>query len=578
MFLAVGTLTAGTLFQPTQTYLSGGVTAESIAVADMNHDGNLDLVVGNGSRAVSILLGNGDGTFQPPKTFDPGIAGTSIAVADINGDGNLDVVAGASVSCAPVACPAVISVMLGDGNGNLSHFITYGSSGSGPSNIALADVTGDGKPDLLVTWCTDPACNNDMTLAVFPGNGNGTFATPQNFDLGVRGGGAVFVLADLNRDGKLDAVVTHEGGNIEVLLGKGDGTFRAPLNFNTGGVASYSIQAADLNGDGNVDLFATSYCVSNNDCSTGIVGVLLGNGDGTFQVAKTYPTNATGAQAVTSADINGDGKPDLIVAHRCFGFCNSSPVVVLEGNGDGTFKKPLRYFSGGKSGDAILAVDTNGDAKPDVIVANVCASNSDCSSGNVGVLLGTAGVLTTPSVTSNRNPSTYGEAVTFTVTVQSVGPNTPTGNVRLLNGTVGLGSATLADGVATFMKTNLPAGSLSITAVYNGDLDSAKSTSAPLREQVQEASTTTTIASSSNPSTQGQSVTFTARVTSPTARVTGSVTFKAGTTILGSVALAGGKASLASTTLPVGANRITATYEGTTNIQSSSATLTQIVH
>ena len=121
-------------------------------------------------------------------------------------------------------------------------------------------------------------------------------------------------------------------------------------------------------------------------------------------------------------------------------------------------------------------------------------------------------------------------------------------------------------------------GILSITATYNGDPESAKSTSKPLSQTVKQASTTTRITSSLNPSAQGQPVTFTAKVTSPTAHVTGTVTFTAGAATLGTVTLSGGKASITTSTLPKGTTKITATYNGTANIVGSSASLSQTVN
>jgi hypothetical protein len=124
----------------------------------------------------------------------------------------------------------------------------------------------------------------------------------------------------------------------------------------------------------------------------------------------------------------------------------------------------------------------------------------------------------------------------------------------------------------------LPAGTLSITATYNGDASSAVSTSATLSEIVNLATTTTTVVSSRNPSTFGQSVRFTATVASATVTPTGTVTFSSGATVLGTVTLAGGKASLVTTTLLRGTNTITATYNGTVNITGSSGTVAQVVN
>ena len=187
---------------------------------------------------------------------------------------------------------------------------------------------------------------------------------------------------------------------------------------------------------------------------------------------------------------------------------------------------------------------------------------------------------TTSVPTSSLNPSTYGQSVTLRAAVTSTAPSTPTGTVTFKNGTTSLGSATLnASSLATLTKTGLPAGSLSITAVYNGDSQTAKSTSATLLQTVNQASTTTTVKSSLNPSLLGQSVTFTATVTSPTTTPAGSVTFLDGTNALGTVTLSGGKASYSTSTLSAGSHSITAVYNGTANIRgSTSSPLVQTVN
>jgi hypothetical protein len=185
---------------------------------------------------------------------------------------------------------------------------------------------------------------------------------------------------------------------------------------------------------------------------------------------------------------------------------------------------------------------------------------------------------TSTSLTSSLNPSTYGQSITFTASVTSTGPTAPTGNVVFADGTTTLGTVPLnTSGVAILTKSNLPAAALSVTATYKGDTESATS-SGGLSQVVNQAVTTTTLTSSRNPSTSGQSVKLTAIVASPTTTPTGTVTFTLGTTVLGAGTLAGGKVTLTTTTLPTGTDQITATYAGTANITGSSGTLTQQVN
>jgi large repetitive protein len=186
---------------------------------------------------------------------------------------------------------------------------------------------------------------------------------------------------------------------------------------------------------------------------------------------------------------------------------------------------------------------------------------------------------TSISFTSNANPSLYGQSVTLTATVTSAGPTIPTGNVVFRDGGSNLATVALdSNGIATLARTNLPVGTLSLAAGYNGDTESTTS-SASLSEVVSPVPTTTSLASSRNPSAFGQSVKLTATVTTSTGvTATGTVTFTLGSTTLGAVTLSGGKGSLTTTTLPRGADAITATYGGSANIAGSSGTITQQVN
>ncbi len=183
----------------------------------------------------------------------------------------------------------------------------------------------------------------------------------------------------------------------------------------------------------------------------------------------------------------------------------------------------------------------------------------------------------TTTLTSSLNPSIYGQAITFTAHVTSNGGGTPTGTVTFVDGTMGFGKATLVNGVATLTSSNRAAGTHSIVAKYSGDGSNVKSDSDALTQTISQATTTTTVVSSVNPSHAGQAVKFTATVLSPTAKPTGTVTFKAGTVTLGTATLSNGKGSLTTSTLPVGNNTITVTYPGTVNIIGSSGSMIQTV-
>jgi len=166
------------------------------------------------------------------------------------------------------------------------------------------------------------------------------------------------------------------------------------VTYGSGGLYARSVAVADVNGDGKPDLAVANLCLTEYNCPNGLVGVLLGNGDGTFQTAVTYGSGGYYAMSVAVADVNGDGKPDLVVANNCTSgdFSNgctdpSGTVGVLLGNGDGTFQAAVTYGSGGYYSSSVAVADVNGDGKPDLVVANECADTS-CTNGSVGVLLG----------------------------------------------------------------------------------------------------------------------------------------------------------------------------------------------
>ena len=186
---------------------------------------------------------------------------------------------------------------------------------------------------------------------------------------------------------------------------------------------------------------------------------------------------------------------------------------------------------------------------------------------------------TKTTVTSSLNPSIFGQSVTFAATVKpQSGTGTPTGTVTFKNGTKTLGTKTLSGGVAKYSTTKLAVGTKSITAVYSGDTSFTTSTSAALSQVVNQASTTTTLVSSANPSTVGESVTFTATVAPQfSGTPSGTVTFKSGTKTLGSVTLSAGVAEYTISTLSAATHTITATYNGSTDFATSSATLKQKV-
>ncbi|MFO1118142.1 MAG: FG-GAP-like repeat-containing protein [Beijerinckiaceae bacterium] len=329
-------------FAAQQTFATGA-GPWSVTAADVNGDGNADLITANYSSAtVSVLLGTGDGTlFKTQQTFATGAGPISVTAADVNGDGNADLITANYSS-------ATVSVLLGTGDGTLFKTQQTFATGAYARSVAAADVNGDGNVDLIT------ANVGSNFVSVLLGKGDGTFQTQQAYAT-VRGPNSV-TTADLNGDGSADLITANLGGNaVSVLLGKGDGTFQTQQAYATER-GPYSVTAADVNGDGKPDLI-----VANINSST--VSVLLGKGDGTFQTQKTFATGAY-PSSVTAADVNGDGNADLIVGELI-----GNSVSVLLGTGDGTFQTP-QAFATGAGPISVSTADVNGDGKADLITAN----------------------------------------------------------------------------------------------------------------------------------------------------------------------------------------------------------------
>ena len=343
----------------------------------------------------------------------------------------------------------------------------------------------------------------------------------------------------------------------------------------------------------------------NQNCVVGIrFAPALG---GTRTATASVTDNATGSPQTIGISGFGYGIPVGSLSTTLFTFNNTlvgsttpAQTVTLSNPGTDTLKIASIAITGGQADDFSAPVTTCGTTlapganctisttfspvalgdKDSAIVITDNANNQAGSTQSVSLAGVSIGDPTTTTVASSVSPSTSGQSVTFTATVTaSTGP-TPTGAVTFRNGTAILGTGTLAAGTATLVTTTLPVGSAAIIATYNGDATDATSTSPPIAQVVNPSPTTTTLVSSANPSTSGESVTFTATVTPTTgATPTGTVTFKDGTTTLGTGTLSGGVATFTTTTLAVGSNSITASYGGSaTDVASTSSTLTQVVN
>ena len=277
---------------------------------------------------------------------------TSAAVGDFNGDGKLDL----------AVTNAGVSILLGNGDGAFRAPVTY-ATGNSPSSVAVGDFNRDGKVDLAVA--NSGASNGVASVSVLLGRGDGTFNPAVNYSGGF--GSLSLAVGDFNRDGKLDLVEANfSTGNVTILLGNGNGTFQAPRSYGTNG-APTSVAVGDFNRDGKLDLVVAN--LVNNSGGAGSMGVLLGNGDGTFQPVVNYGLGSN-PDSVAIGDFNGDGKLDLAVANSG-GYGNPASMKLLLGNGNGTFQPALEFVGAGSPNPSSLAVgDFIGHGRLDVAVAD----------------------------------------------------------------------------------------------------------------------------------------------------------------------------------------------------------------
>jgi Bacterial Ig-like domain (group 3)/FG-GAP-like repeat/FG-GAP repeat len=579
---------------------AGSSAVQSMLLHDVDGDGRLDLVVEGVNGEIEILHGNGDGSFSAsPKGGtaggDPttGLGGHLIAVTDVGGGHSFY-----------TATPAGLSVLAEQSNLSLSLQGIY-NAGPGRSSFAVGDFNGDGVLDVAV--------DSPEGVAILLGGmgGSRAFAAGKPALSGE--------LGHFSGSGNLDAVVNIAGSQALLMHGNGDGTFAPQVTpttmqanavssaVNAGsvpgviqipGMVEAAVVTTDLDGDGNGDVLIAYDNLSADHAhptaaTANAIYIWYGRGDGTFG-EPVVMTPSRNFYQVVAVDLNGDGRPDLVMS--------DGYVVSVQANLGGRAWGPEEHSLAGMGINSISAGDVNKDGFTDLVIANggtVLANavagpqgaTPDVNTGGITVLLNTGvTIVPTTTVLTMATPLTitFGQAVNGTAQVTASDGSALTGTISFFDGTTNLCTVVVAPtaGCAASSGAAFAVGSHVLTAVYSGDATHLPSTSAPVTVVVvalaTKVQTTTMLTSSLDPATSGQSVTFTANVVAAgsTAMPTGVVTFLDGSTVLGTKTLVGsGVASFSLSSLSVGSHAITASYSGDANsVASVSGVLMETVN
>ena len=299
----------GTFLTATTVSLGNNTKAHNVIAAYLNGDSIPDLAVTNsGNSNISVLIGNGDGTFKTPNNYTVGSTPYGLAAGDFNLDGKNDLVVTNYGSKS-------VSILLGNGDGTYQTATSFTTSiGTDPSAVVVADFNNDGNPDFAVTNYGTNAATSSVSVLLGTGSGTFTATTPATLTVGTNPN--AIVAADFNGDGNPDIAVTnYTTSNVSVLLGVGNGTFAAQSTFAVAGYPTW-LTAGDFNLDGNIDIAAANYGASN-------ASVLVGLGTGQFSPAVNFGAGYQ-PRGIVAGDFNKDGLLDLAVANS-----SSNTISVL---------------------------------------------------------------------------------------------------------------------------------------------------------------------------------------------------------------------------------------------------------
>jgi len=553
----------GGTFRIGNTITLPGVFPTQLVAADLNGDGKMDLAVLNtcgtgvgacfpqavpqGPGTVTILLGNGDGTFTvSPEALTAGNVPYAIATADLNGDGFLDLVVANSSD-------NTLTLLMGNGDGTFTPATSLPATGNSPSGIAIGDFNGDGSPDIAITNSADNTvsillnqnCSSAPAVAcIFA-------AAPISPAVGANPSG--IATGDLNADGFLDLAVTNATGNsVSVLLGDGTGAFHAvvPLgqpDFTTG-ASPQGLVLGDFNEDGRLDIVTSN--------ASGSYSYLRQAAVAQLELTSNLLSPSYGQEPTFTAGIIPPFAQAAPTGSMAF-FDGTTAIGTVSLN---SYQGTLQ-FAGLSAGTHQITAVYSGDSNYVSVTSNAITET-------------VAKAQTTTTLTSNVSNVPYGQPFTLTAVIGNQTPFSPTGTVTFFDTTssTDLGDVTPANGQAQLTLSNLTAGPHVVVATYNGDTNFLGSSSANITETVLQASTTTTVSAYPSPATLGKTVVLTATVqTVSSGTATGFVTFFDGGTFLAASQVNSNVAYFVTNGFSVGTHTFTAQYTGDTNFSGSTS-------